>query len=148
MSEIGIHKKGEVDLSSLLARLRSGLSKDVGAIGCFVGVIRGASDEGKAVKYLHYETAEDALAKLEKIASDIEQLPKIKKVMIHHIVDQIAPGEDAIYVLLAGVRRSEVFKALSEIMDRVKREVPVWKKEIAEGKEQWGHEIGSIDKQT
>lgn len=143
MPDVGIHLKGEIDLPSLLARLRTNLSSDVGAIGCFVGVIRGISKEGEAVKYLFYEKAGDAAEKLEKIATDYERRPNIKRVMIHHVVDQIAPGDDAIYVLVAGVRRSEVFKALADIMDRVKTDVPIWKKEVTEKKRRWGHELDS-----
>ena len=142
MPDVGVHRKGKVDLPSLLARLRSDLGNDVGAIGCFVGVIRGATEEGETVKYLHYEEADDAVEKLEKIASDIERRSNIRKVMIHHVVDQIAPGEDAIYVLVAGVRRADVFKALPEIMDRVKTDVPIWKEEVSESKRRWGHELG------
>ena len=142
MSDVGIHRKGEVDLPSLLARMRAKLGKDVGAIGCFVGVIRAESHDGEAVKYLHYENAEDAVEKLEGIARDIESRPNIGMVMIHHVVDQIAPGDDAIYVLVAGVRRAEVFKALPEIMDRIKTDVPIWKKEVTDKKRRWGHEFG------
>jgi len=143
MPDVGIHLKGEIDLPSLLSRLRTNLNSDVGAIGCFVGVVRGVSKEGEAVKYLYYERGDDAAEKLEKIATDFEKRPNIKKVMIHHVVDQIAPGDDAIYVLVAGVRRSEVFKALADIMDRVKTDVPIWKKEVTEKKGRWGHELGS-----
>lgn len=141
MPDVGIHLKGEVDLPSLLARLRANLSSDVGAIGCFVGVIRGVSEDSEAVKYLYYEKADDAAEKLEKIARDFERRANIKRVMIHHVVDQIAPGDDAIYVLVAGVRRSDVFKALTDIMNRVKKDVPIWKKEVTEKKRRWGHEL-------
>ncbi|MFH1821364.1 MAG: molybdenum cofactor biosynthesis protein MoaE [Methanobacteriota archaeon] len=142
MPDVGVHRKGEVDLPSLLARMRAKLGKDVGAIGCFVGVIRGKSYEGEVVKYLHYEKADVAVEKLGEIAVDVEGRPDMRMVMIHHVVDQIAPGDDAIYVLVAGVRRAEVFKALSEIMDRVKTDVPIWKEEVTEGKRRWGHELG------
>lgn len=142
MPDVGVHRKGEVDLPSLLARMRAKLGKDMGAIGCFVGVIRGESHDGETVKYLHYEKSDDAVVKLEEIAGDFERRPNIRMVMIHHVVDKIAPGDDAIYVLVAGVRRAEVFKALSDIMDRVKTDVPVWKEEVTDKKRRWGHELG------
>jgi len=43
MPDVGIHRKGEVDLPKLLKKLKRGLAKNVGAIGCFVGVVRGLS---------------------------------------------------------------------------------------------------------
>ena len=142
MPEVGIHRKGEVGLPSLLQRLRRELGKEVGAIGCFVGIIRGISNGGEAVKSLRYECSDEALKKLEEIASDVEKMPYISRVMIHHIVNELKPGEDAIYVVVAGRHRGEVFEALPKIMDRIKAEVPIWKKEITETKEYWVHEVG------
>ena len=142
MPDVGVHLKGRVDLPTLLARMKAKLGRDVGAIGCFVGVVRGETQEGEAVKYLHYERAEDAVEKLEEIAGDFEKQSGLRMVMIHHVVDELVPGDDAIYVLVAGVRRAEVFKALPEIMDRVKKDVPIWKEEVTEKKRRWGHEFG------
>ncbi len=148
MPDVGVHRKGEVDLPSLLARMRKRLGKDAGAIGCFVGVIRGKSFDGEAVKKMRYEAADEAVAKLKEIAADIESRPGIKMVMIHHVVDQISPGDDAIYVLVAGGHRTEVFQALPEIMDRVKTDVPVWKEEVTGKKRRWGHELDHKKKRT
>ena len=107
-----------------------------------MGIIRGVSKGGEAVKSLHYERSDEAQKKLEEIASDVEKMPDISRVVIHHIVDELRPGEDAIYVLVAGRHRGEVFKALPKIMDRIKAEVPIWKKEVTETKEYWVHEVG------
>ncbi len=141
MPDIGVHRKGEVNLPGLLEKLRGGLGEYVGAIGCFVGVVRGLSKTGGRVKSLRYEGAGDALKKLGEIAGDAEGEPNISRVMIHHIVDELRPGEDAIYVLVAGHSREDVFEALPKIMDRVKKEVPIWKKEVTERGEYWIHEL-------
>lgn len=142
MPDVGIHRKGEVDFPSLLEKFRSELDGSVGAIGCFIGVVRGISKEGEEIKSLRYERSDEAVAKLEEIASDVERSPGISRVMIYHVVDELKPGEDAIYVLVAGRRRGEVFKALPKIMDRIKVEVPIWKKEVTETKEYWINEVG------
>ncbi|TET02784.1 MAG: molybdenum cofactor biosynthesis protein MoaE [Hadesarchaea archaeon] len=141
MPDVGIYSKGKVTLPDLFRKLRQDIGENVGAIGCFVGVVRGLSEEGERVKFLRYQSSEDAVKKLEQIAADIEKRPNIRRVMIHHIVDQVAPGEDAIYVLVAGHRRDDVFKALPELMNRVKAEVPIWKKEVTERREYWIHEF-------
>lgn len=141
LPDVGIHRKGEVNLPNLFEKMRASLGKEVGAIGCFVGVVRGISAEGEPVKHLYYENSEEAVEKLGEIAADIERRPGISSVMIHHVVDELSPGDDAIYVLVAGARRAEVFRALPEIMDRVKKEVPIWKEEVTEKKRRWGHEI-------
>lgn len=61
--------------------------------------------------------------------------------MIHHVIDELKPGEDAIYVLVAGQNRADVFAALPEIMNRVKKEAPIWKKEVTKTREYWIHEL-------
>ncbi len=141
MPDVGIHLKGEVSLPDLFQKLKQDIGENVGAVGCFVGVVRGLSEDGERVKFLRYQSSEDAVKKLEQIAADIEKRPDIWRVMIHHVVDQIAPGEDAIYVLVAGRRRDDVFRALPELMNRVKAEVPIWKKEVTEQREYWVHEL-------
>jgi molybdopterin synthase catalytic subunit len=142
MADVGIYRRGKIDFPAMLKEFRRGLGREVGGIGCFIGVVRGESKEGEAVQALRYESSEEALRKLEEIAKAIERKPTISKVAIHHIIDELKPGEDAIYVLVAGRHRIEVFEALPEIMDRIKAEVPIWKKEITETKEYWVHEVG------
>ena len=73
MPDVGVHRKGEVDLPNLLGRLRKELGEEVGAIGCFVGVVRAFSSEGKKVRHLSYEATEDAAKKFEEIASEVER---------------------------------------------------------------------------
>ena len=137
MPEVGIHLKGEVDFSALLDKLKEELKGKVGAVASFVGIVRDTSKGGEPVKQLRYECSEDALGKLEEIAADAERKPGISRVLIHHIVDDLKPGEDAIYVIVAGKHRAEVFTTLPQIMDRVKAEVPIWKKEVTETREYW-----------
>lgn len=140
MPDAGIHTKGEVDLPNLLGEFKQKLDKKSGAIGCFIGVVREVSEDGGAVKTLHYESSDDAVRNLEEIAAAAEKREGISRVAIHHIVDDLGPGEDAVYVLVAGEHRAEVFETLPWIMDRVKSEVQIWKKEIAETGEHWVHE--------
>ena len=140
MPDVGIHKKDEVNLSILLQKLKRELGGKAGAVGCFVGVVRDTSKDGKEVKYLHCECAEEAIRELEQIAADIETLPGILRMMIHHVIDDLTPGEDAIYILVAGKHRAEVFSALPQIMDRVKAKALIWKKEVTETGEYWIHE--------
>ena len=137
MPDVGTHRKGEVDFFTLLRKLKSELKGKVGAIASFVGIVRGTSEGGEPVKHLHYECSEEAREKLEEIAADAERRPGISRVLIHHVIDDLKPGEDAIYVIVAGKHRAEVFAALPQIMDRVKAEAPIWKKEITETGEYW-----------
>lgn len=140
MPEVGIHRKGEVDHSTLFEKLKTELKGKAGAMASFVGIVRETSKTGEPVKYLHYECSEEAGEKLKEIALDAERKEGILRVLIHHVIDDLKPGEDAIHVIVAGKHRGEVFETLSRVMDRVKAEVPIWKKEITETREYWIHE--------
>jgi len=135
--EIGVHRKGEVDFPALLDQFKRRLSPEAGAIGCFIGVVRGVSNEGKAVKLLRYECSDEISKKLEEIAADFEKEPNIYRIAIHHVINDLEPGDEAIYLIVAGKHRSGVFSALEKLMNRVKHEAPVWKKEIYEEGERW-----------
>jgi molybdopterin synthase catalytic subunit len=137
MAEVGIHRKGEVNLPELIEKARRSTDGELGALGCFIGVVRKTAKSGEPVELLHYEAAEEARKQLLEIASRAEDKPGILHVRIHHIIDDLLPGEDAIYVVVGGVHRKEVFTALSDIMDEVKKEVMIWKKELTETGEYW-----------
>lgn len=137
MADVGIRRKGEVDSEKLLKKILKGRGKTVGAISSFIGVVRGITKNGEKIKFLDYEYSDEAVKKLKKIATDIEKKPRIWKVLIHHVVGRLKPGDIAIYVFVSGERRRDVFSALPKIMDRVKKEVPIWKKEVTESREYW-----------
>ena len=137
MPEIGVHRRGEVDFPTLLEQFKRGLPSGAGAIGCFIGVVRGVSEDRKRVKLLHYECSDETSGKLGEIAADFEKEPDIYRVAVHHVIDDLKPGDEAIYVIVAGKHRSEVFSALQRLMERVKHEAPIWKKEVYEKGERW-----------
>lgn len=141
LAEGKIYEKGRTNLPRLLDEFKNRLDDEVGAIGAFVGIVRGkAKKEGK-VKKLHYERAERAEEELEEIAVDMEKTEGISEVAIHHFVNDLEPGDDVVYVLAAGEHREEVFEILPKIMNRVKSEVKIWKKEITESESYWMHEV-------
>ncbi len=141
MSEASVCRKGEIDLPKLLERLRQKLDNKSGAIGCFIGVVRGETEGGEKVKLLHFESSDEATRKLEEIAASAEREAGISHVAIYHVLDDLKPGEDVLYVLVAGEHRAEVFRTLSQVVDQVKSEAPIWKKEITETREYWMHKL-------
>lgn len=142
MASSGTHKKGKVSFSELLEEFKKDLGEEVGAIASFIGIVRKKAKVGETVKKLHYESAKNVEEELEEIARDIEkEIDGISEIYIHHIIDDLEPGDDIIYVLAGGNHREEVFQAIQSIMNRVKNEVKIWKKEITENEEYWIHEV-------
>ena len=74
---------------------------------------------------------------MEEIRADIKKHPGVVEVAIHHVIDSLTVGEPSIFVVVLGKHRQEVFPALSETVERVKKDVPIWKKEFTSNESHW-----------
>lgn len=138
---IGLHKKGEVDLNRMMADL-SKLPNyhEAGAVACFVGVVREDPVRGSDAKVvrLEYEAyTEVALKRMQAIRDVVKARPGIIEVSIHHVIDSLNVGEPSLFVAVLGKHRQDIFSALSETVDKVKKEVPIWKKELTTKDSYW-----------
>lgn len=141
LGAIGLHKRGEVNLDQITNYLSAlPIYRESGALACFVGVVREDpvhGSEGK-VDRLEYEAYADvALKRMEEIRSDIKKRPGVTEVAIHHVVDVLRVGEPSLFVVVLGRHRQETFPALAEAVERVKKEVPIWKKEFTAKDSYW-----------
>ncbi len=146
MTRVGIHRKEEVSLADLITDVRNG--SDVykaGAIGCFVGIVRGVAKDGGKVRKLECEAHKKAAVRsLSKITSDILNRPGVIDIRIHHNIGELRVGDYIVYIVVAGKHREDVFKALRDAMDRVKKETPIWKKEYSNLGEYWISEVEGV----
>lgn len=110
---------------------------DCGAVGVFVGVARGIS-EGKKVKALEYEAYREILAeKVAEIEKKVKQFSGIRNAKLFHKIGVIAPGEDIVYIAVAGEHRKDIWAPLILAVELMKSELPIWKKEVFENGERW-----------
>jgi len=130
-AEAGVHEKGTVSISDLLRKTRKNPDfHKVGAIAMFIGVVRGETKEGETVKELELEAyKEKADEVLENICKELQAKKGIVDVQIHHFTGKFAVGEDIVYVLVAGSHRDQVFPVLERVVERYKKEAPIFKKE-------------------
>jgi len=111
--------------------------KKCGAIAIFVGFVR-EINEGRKVKYLEYEINEELYyERLSKLKRELESREGIEGVEIFHKKGVVKVGEDIVYVAVMGYSRKHVFPVLAEAVERIKKELPIWKKEVFEGGEIW-----------
>ena len=139
MGKVGIFKLGDFSLEILLKEVRNHPLKDQsGALVIFTGMVRGHSKAGK-VKELSYEVyREMVISVLDKIRRDVISKYNITDLWIYHAEGRASVGAETFYVVAISRHRYEAFKAAKEAVDRVKREAPIWKKEILEdGREYW-----------
>jgi len=138
---VGLHKKGQITLEQVTDYLATlPIYHESGALACFVGVVREdpVGDSGSKVTRLEYEAYHDAaLKRMEEIRTEIKKRPGVTEVAIHHIIDALNVGEPSLFVVVLGRHRQEVFPALAETVERVKRDVPIWKKEFTTKDSYW-----------
>jgi molybdopterin synthase catalytic subunit len=141
MEPVGLHRKGEVELNVILNYFSS-LPKyrEAGAIACFVGVVREdpVRESDAKVTHLEYEAyGEVAVKRMKEIRQEILKRPGVVEVSIHHIIDRLNVGEPSLFVAVLGKHREEVLPTLAETVERVKKEVPIWKKEFTTKDSYW-----------
>lgn len=108
-----------------------------GAVVTFLGTTRNHSG-GKRVLYLDYEAYEPMAQKvLGRIAEEVEQRWSIGHVSIAHRFGRLDIGEISLVVAIGSPHREEAFQACQYVVDRIKENVPIWKKEVFEDGEVW-----------
>jgi molybdopterin synthase catalytic subunit len=101
-----------------------------GAIMTFNGIVREWSGETHTA-YLDFD--QDFAAMLADIRREMEEVPGILGVRFHHQKGRLHAGEDITYIAIVSERRAEAFHALSNAIDRLKRELHDVGREISEG---------------
>jgi molybdopterin synthase catalytic subunit len=108
-----------------------------GAIVLFVGTVR---DEhaGRRVTALEYEAYEEMAARvLAEVGAALEAAAPGVRVALLHRVGRLEVGDCAVVIACSAPHRAEAFEACREAIERLKREVPVWKKELGEDGATW-----------
>ncbi len=108
-----------------------------GAICVFEGVVRNNS-KGKRTLHLVYEGYENmALKKLEEIGLFVRQAWDIDGIAMIHRLGRLDIGETSVAVIVTSAHRRAAFDACHYAIDKLKKVVPIWKKEFFEDGEVW-----------
>jgi len=108
----------------------------LGGVVTFEGDVR-AETKGRKVVRLEYE-AYVAMAErsLSRIAAEVEREHGAAVAIVHR-VGHLAPGEAAVVIACAASHRTPAFRACEAVIERLKREVPIWKREVFEDGTVW-----------
>jgi len=138
---IALAQPDRYTLEALIKKVRKNPNiRKAGAIGTFSGIVRELAGDTKTSR-LEFEKYEPEASKvLDSIRDEIKQKEGILEVLIHHKTGVIEAGEDIVYIVIASAHRTELFPALSEAIERIKAEAPIWKKEFTEKEEFWVHD--------
>jgi molybdopterin synthase catalytic subunit len=124
-----------IDPTDLLHRVRSDAD---GAVVLFAGVVRD-HHEGRSVEALAYEAYEQmAVEKMELICQEVGARFEVGELAVVHRVGDLRIGDISLVIAVAAPHRDAAYRASREIIERIKTEVPIWKRErYSDGGEVW-----------
>ncbi len=108
----------------------------LGAVVTFEGDVRGET-QGRKVLHLEYEAYRSMAERtLTRVASEIEREHGAAVAIVHRI-GHLLPGEAAVVIACAAPHRTPAFRACEATIERLKHEVPIWKREVFEDGSTW-----------
>ena len=112
-------------------------TRAAGAIATFIGTTR-VESRGRNVRHLDYEAYEGMAEQvMSAIAADLEQRYDILEIAIHHRTGRVDIGEASVVIAVSAKHRQDALAACKDAIDTLKEQVPLWKKEVYEGGEEW-----------
>jgi molybdopterin synthase catalytic subunit len=112
-------------------------SDDAGAIATFTGTTR-VHSRGRTVTHLDYEAYEGMAEQvMEEIADALRAKYELTGIAIHHRIGRVSIGETSVLIAVSAPHRQDALAACKDAIDELKERVPLWKKEVYEGGEEW-----------
>ena len=112
-------------------------SDEAGAIATFVGTTR-VQSRGRTVTHLEYEAyAGMAQQVMAEIAQELRGRYDVCEIAVHHRTGRVEIGEASVVIAVSAPHRQDALAACKDAIDTLKERVPLWKKEVYEGGEEW-----------
>ncbi|MCW2965256.1 MAG: MoaD family protein [Actinomycetia bacterium] len=111
--------------------------EQAGAIATFTGTTR-IQSRGRTVTHLEYEAYEGmAEGVMAEIAEGLRRRYELTAVAIHHRIGRVGIGETSVVIAVSAPHRQDALAACKDAIDELKERVPLWKKEVYAGGEEW-----------
>ena len=130
-------------LETLVERIKTSPQADrSGAIATFTGRVRAKdSPDDARTEHLSFEKYDEVAAeRLDAIKQELTEREGVFEVLLHHRVGLMADGEDIVFVVVLAGHRQQAFRTVEDGINRLKEEVPIFKKETTVDEEFWLHE--------
>ncbi|MFT3692138.1 MAG: molybdopterin converting factor subunit 1 [Kofleriaceae bacterium] len=109
----------------------------IGGIVTFSGTVR-VHNHDAVITHLDYSAYEAmAVKEMTRLCDEVEALVPEAHVAVEHRIGRLQIGELAVVIAAGAPHRAEAFKACRELIDRLKQQVPIWKKEFGSAGEEW-----------
>jgi molybdopterin synthase catalytic subunit/molybdopterin converting factor small subunit len=111
--------------------------REAGAIATFTGTTR-IHSRGRDVEFLDYEAYEGmAEATMAEIAEELRARYELCNIAIHHRIGRVGIGDTSVVIAVSAPHRGDALAACKDAIDQLKQRVPLWKKEVYAGGEEW-----------
>lgn len=126
--------EGPIDLEPYVRKLTL---PNCGAVTTFLGVVRDHA-AGKSVVAIEY-TAYEAMARkeLERVVDRVARTHGVEGVVVVHRLGRLSVGEASLGIVTASGHRKEALMCTLEIIDEMKKTVPIWKREFGPDGASW-----------
>ena len=119
------------------AVIQSVQEPEVGGIDVFIGTTRNGTD-GKPVRYLEYHAYTPmAIKVMHRIVNEAHLKWDVNKISIVHRLGRLEISEASVVIAVSSAHRKEAFEACRYLIDTLKKDAPIWKKEFFEDGEVW-----------
>lgn len=127
-----IFVQGPIDPSFIAASIQKhSTQKNIGAHSIFLGQIRSDVAEGKTVGAIEYTAYEDmALEGMSRIREELFEKYALTCLHVYHSLGTVAVGEICLFVFTSSTHRREAIDACEELVERIKKELPIWGREL------------------
>lgn len=123
-----------IDVGAVIATVAD---ERAGAIATFLGTTR-VESRGRTVLHLDYEAYEGMAEKvMAEIAEALTRRYDLCRIAITHRIGRVGIGETSVAIAVSAPHREHALAACKEAIDTLKVDVPLWKKEVYEGGEEW-----------
>jgi len=132
----------------LAEHIQAVTDRDMGAVTTFIGTVRDADPDAVgevvALEYTSHPDAERVLHELAEASDadfereDAARADRGPLVAVSHRIGRLEVGDAAVVIAVAAVHRAEAFAACRSLIERIKTDLPIWKRQIeADGSTAW-----------
>jgi MoaE-MoaD fusion protein len=126
--------EGPLDVAAVLREVET---PEAGALASFVGTVRRRSRD-RDVVHLEYEAFEEmAEPLLSRLGDELTERYGLSAVAIHHRLGRVEIGEASVVIAVSAPHRAAALDACRDAIETLKTTIPLWKKEVYAGGEEW-----------
>jgi MoaE-MoaD fusion protein len=126
--------EGPLDVAAVLHEVET---PEAGALASFVGTVRRRSRD-RDVVHLEYEAFEEmAEPLLSRLGDELTERYCLSAVAIHHRLGRVEIGEASVVIAVSAPHRAAALDACRDAIETLKTTIPLWKKEVYAGGEEW-----------